>query len=109
MNQMLTQIAPTHVKATSTDPKFADRPECTAYDVVSIWVKNDIDEATGEISSSAFTSMVHPVGQVGYQLNRAVDRLRASFAKRENKGYNDLEGYELFVVALEPSAVNPLA
>jgi len=102
MSTILESIAPT-VKPAVQQSSRPDLPPLTPQDIVSIWVKSDVNEETGEITSVLFRTTKTPVGKIGAGLNAAIDRVRASYAKRENKGYNDLEGYDLLLIGVEPS------
>ena len=104
MGSMLSQIVAEQPKPEVAQTGRPDLPPLIAYDLVSVYVKDIVDEETGEITGRDFQPVVHKIGKVAAGLNGSIDRIRESIAKRDGKGYGNLEGYELFCTAVEPSA-----
>lgn len=83
-------------------PQRDGLPPLTPYNVYSQWVI--VDAETGEADLNTVRTMAHPIGKVGAGLNAAFDRILKSFADRDFKGYNDLEGYTFAGLVLDPVA-----
>jgi len=98
LDQIATKTDTTPTNATSRP----DLPPLIAYDGQSLWAKIETNN-DGEMTATILQTLPHPIGKTGAGLNAALDRIFASFAKRENKGFGALEGFELVTLGVVPA------